>query len=99
MEPVQNKTLFDDPVRYHASGGGARAHLHSSSSSTQTALQTTGGQHGTHAQSQMPPPPPREPKRPKKKVLDEDEWLEHVENIIERHFFPDLKQLQQQRQV
>lgn len=41
----------------------------------------------------MPPPAPRPPK-PKVKVLDEDEWTEKIEAIIQRDFFPDVPKLQ-----
>lgn len=40
----------------------------------------------------MPPPPPR-PKR-KELVLEEEEWCEKLEAIIERDFFPELSKLE-----
>jgi protein DGCR14 len=41
----------------------------------------------------MPPPAPRPP-NPKVKVLDEDEWSENIEAIIQRDYFPDVPKLQ-----
>jgi hypothetical protein len=41
----------------------------------------------------MLPPPPRPPKR-KEVVLDEDDWTQKLEGIIERDFFPELGKLQ-----
>eukprot|EP01138_Halocafeteria_seosinensis_P002305 gb/GECG01002361.1/.p1 GENE.gb/GECG01002361.1/~~gb/GECG01002361.1/.p1 ORF type:complete len:663 (+),score=106.89 gb/GECG01002361.1/:1-1989(+) len=68
-------------------------------------LQVTGGRDHTSQSMQpsnMGPPPPKMPRRQQEKkrkvVLDEDEWLQRIENIIERHFFPDLQQLQQQKE-
>lgn len=46
----------------------------------------------------MPPPRPRGPQRlppkPQQLVLEEDEWAEQLESIIERDFFPDVPKLQ-----
>ncbi len=46
----------------------------------------------------MPPPKPRGarklPPKPKQLVLEEDEWAEQLEAIIERDFFPDVPKLQ-----
>lgn len=52
------------------------------------------------AQQLMPPPPPRAPgvtllqhAPPPPRVLDEDEYTMHLEEIIERDFFPELPRL------
>lgn len=46
----------------------------------------------------MPPPQPRGarklPPKPQQLVLEEDEWAEQLESIIERDFFPDVAKLQ-----
>lgn len=47
----------------------------------------------------MPPPKPRVaprklPAKPQQLVLEEDEWAEQLEAIIERDFFPDVPKLQ-----
>jgi Nuclear protein Es2 len=47
----------------------------------------------------MPPPQPRLaprklPPKPQQLVLEEDEWAEQLEAIIERDFFPDVPKLQ-----
>ena len=43
----------------------------------------------------MPPPPPRQAKRKREQVvLDEDEWTEQIEAIIQRDYFPDLPKLE-----
>lgn len=41
----------------------------------------------------MPPPAPRAPKQ-EIKVLDEDEWTEKIEAIIQRDYFPDVPKLE-----
>ena len=40
----------------------------------------------------MPPPPPRPPREVKisPSVLEEDEWTDGLETIVERDFFPEL---------
>ena len=47
----------------------------------------------------MPPPKPKFaprklPAKPQQLVLEEDEWAEQLEAIIERDFFPDVPKLQ-----
>jgi Nuclear protein Es2 len=44
----------------------------------------------------MLPPPPRLPtsSRNKQTVLEEEEWTEKIEAIVERDFFPDIPKLQ-----
>lgn len=42
----------------------------------------------------MPAPAPRPPKLKAVKVLDEDEWTEKIESIIQRDYFPDVPKLQ-----
>jgi protein DGCR14 len=46
------------------------------------------------APRQLMPPPASRPPRQKVKVLDEDEWTEKIEAIIQRDFFPDVPKLQ-----
>ena len=48
--------------------------------------------------SDMPPPPPRlYQSQKKRKVLDEDDYLDVMESIIQRDFFPDLPRLERQQ--
>jgi hypothetical protein len=47
------------------------------------------------AQRAMPPPAPRPP-RPKVTVLEEDDWTEKLEAIIQRDYFPDVPKLENQ---
>ena len=44
----------------------------------------------------LPPPlPARPPKRKREqKVLDEDEWTEKLEAIVQRDYFPDIPKLE-----
>ena len=47
------------------------------------------------AVSSMPPPPKRGQKRQHEQtLLDEDEWTDRIEAIIQRDYFPDLPKLQ-----
>jgi hypothetical protein len=47
------------------------------------------------AQHAMPPPAPRPP-RPNVTVLEEDDWTEKLEAIIQRDYFPDVPKLENQ---
>ncbi|KAF4081830.1 hypothetical protein AMELA_G00144770 [Ameiurus melas] len=40
--------------------------------------------------------PQEEPSKPKKKILDEDEYIESLEQIVQRDFFPDVGKLRAQ---
>lgn len=48
------------------------------------------------AVSFMPPPPVRrgQKRQHEQTVLDEDEWTDRIEAIIQRDYFPDLPKLQ-----
>ncbi|MCI4388434.1 hypothetical protein PGIGA_G00085960 [Pangasianodon gigas] len=41
--------------------------------------------------------PQQEPRKPKKNILDEDEYIESLEKIIQRDFFPDVSKLRAQK--
>ena len=46
--------------------------------------------------SSMPPPPARSGSKRQREqtLLDEDEWTDRIEAIIQRDYFPDLPKLQ-----
>ena len=44
----------------------------------------------------MLPPAPRQKRKREKIVLDEDDWTEKLEAIIQRDYFPDLPKLESQ---
>ena len=44
----------------------------------------------------MLPPPPRPKRKRETKVLDEDDWTDKLEAIIQRDYFPDLPKLESQ---
>lgn len=48
------------------------------------------------AVTSMPPPPARrgQKRQHEQTVLDEDEWTDRIEAIIQRDYFPDLPKLQ-----
>ena len=48
------------------------------------------------AVSSMPPPPARrgQKRQHEETLLDEDEWTDRIEAIIQRDYFPDLPKLQ-----
>ncbi|KAK9806094.1 hypothetical protein WJX72_001140 [[Myrmecia] bisecta] len=53
-----------------------------------------GGQPGSATTLMLPPAPRPAAARKPAVVLDEDDWTEKIERIIERDFFPDLPKLQ-----